>query len=47
MELETLKKELLGSYEISKTDKQKTAFIKWICDYACRNGITVTVEESG
>ncbi|MBR5301883.1 MAG: M28 family peptidase [Clostridia bacterium] len=47
MELETLKKELLGSYEIRKTDKQKTAFIKWICDYACRNGITVTVEESG
>lgn len=47
MELERLKKELLGSYEIRKTDAQKCRFIDWVRAYAEQNGIAVSVEESG
>lgn len=47
MELERLKKELLGSYEIRKTYAQKTAFIDWARAYAERNDIIFSVEESG
>lgn len=47
MELERLKKELLGSYEIRKTYAQKSAFIDWACAYAESEGIAVSVEESG
>lgn len=47
MELERLKKELLGPYEVRKTDEQKAAFIDWVCGYAQEREIPVTVEESG
>ena len=47
MELERLKKELMGSYEIRKTYAQKSAFIDWVCAYAKENGLGVSIEESG
>lgn len=47
MELERLKKELLDSYEIRKTDAQKSAFIEWALAYARENEISAAVEESG
>ena len=47
MELERLKKALLGPHEIRKTDRQKDAFIDWVCAYAREREIPVSVEESG
>lgn len=47
MELEKLKEELLGPYQVRKTDKQKTAFIDWVCAWANEQKIPVSVEESG
>ena len=47
MEIRALKEELLSSWQIRKTDAQKTAFIGWAMDYARARGIPVSVEESG
>ncbi|MBQ7886067.1 MAG: M28 family peptidase [Clostridia bacterium] len=47
MEIEGLKKELLGPYQVRKTDRQKTAFIDWACACARDMEIPVAVEESG
>ncbi len=47
MDINLLKKTLLSDYQIRKTDRQKSAFIEWACDYAHQNGIDVHVEESG
>ena len=45
--LEMLKKDLLGCYEVRKTDKQKAKFIDWAGQYAHDMGIAMQVEESG
>lgn len=47
MHLKKLKEELLGSYQVRKTDAQKSAFIDWATDYARQSEIAVTVEEGG
>ncbi|MBQ8619424.1 MAG: M28 family peptidase [Clostridia bacterium] len=47
MDLKKLKEELLGLYQVRKTDAQKCAFIDWATDYARQSEIPVTVEESG
>lgn len=47
MELERLKKTLLGPYQIRKTEKQKAEFIEWVCAYAQEREIAVSIEESG
>lgn len=47
MELERLKEELLGPQQVRKTDKQKTAFIDWVCAWARKQEIPVSVETSG
>ena len=47
MDINLLKKTLLSDYQIRKTDRQKSAFIEWACDYARQNGMDVHVEESG
>ena len=47
MEIKNLKDTLLGTYEVRKTDAQKTKFITWVKEYAARLEIPVTVEESG
>jgi len=47
MDIEMLKSELMGCYQVRKTDKQKTAFINWVRGYARDNEIPMTVEESG
>ena len=44
--MEKLKKELLGAYQVRKTEKQKSAFIDWAVAYAHENGISAAVEES-
>ncbi len=45
--LNELKKELLGRYEVRKTDAQKTAFIAWAGEYAKAHGFDMQAEESG
>jgi len=47
MDTNLLKRTLLSGYQIRKTDRQKSAFIKWAHDYARQNEIDVHVEESG
>ena len=46
MDTNDLRKALLGPYQIRKTEKQKTAFINWVTEYARSQDIPVTVEES-
>lgn len=45
--LEMLKKDLLGRYEVRKTDTQKREFIDWAGQYAYDLGVEMQVEESG
>ena len=45
--LAAIKADLLGEYEVRKTDAQKTAFIDWAGTYAQELGLTMQVEESG
>ena len=47
MDTNLIKDTLLNTYEIRKTERQKTAFIEWVCDYAQDKGMAVSVEESG
>lgn len=47
MEISELKEVLLGTYEVRKTEKQKTAFIEWALEYAKALEIPAAVEESG
>lgn len=47
MDTKLMKEELLGRWQVRKTDAQKTAFIDWARDYAEALDIPVTVEESG
>lgn len=45
--MERLKNQLLETYQVRKTEKQKTAFIEWVCAFAREHEIPVIVEESG
>ena len=47
MEIRRLKDTLLSLYEVRKTERQKTAFIAWVMEYAAQLEISATVEESG
>jgi len=47
MDTKLLKDALLGPYEVRKTEKQKTAFIDWVIQYAHRLEVPVVVEEGG
>lgn len=46
MDTKLLRDALLGKYQIRKTEKQKSAFIDWVKEYAQEIGIPVKVEES-
>lgn len=47
MDTKDLQKALLGPYEVRKTWAQKSAFISWVCAWAKKREIAVSVEESG
>ena len=42
-----IKKDLLGRYEVRKTDAQKTEFIDWAGAYGKDHGFEMQIEESG
>ena len=46
MDTNLLRDMLLGKYQVRKTEKQKSAFIDWVKEYAQEIGMPVTVEES-
>lgn len=45
--MEQLREALLGSYEVRRTQRQKTAFLSWARAYAEGLGLSAALEESG
>lgn len=47
MDTKALKDTLLGTYQVRRTYRQKSAFIEWVCRYVKEMEIPTTIEESG
>jgi len=45
--MDELRGQLFASHQVRRTWRQKSAFIKWVCDYAQKCGISAEVEACG